>query len=592
MVTALLFSLEAPGEAPKEGLELCLVAAVRAAASHLRLDVVTALVQKYGTTVASLLPTEVNPWVKLASHGDPGAAIAARKDAIVAALTPAGESSEAEGGATQESVAATVAALGAAVGDFPAARVLYPLQDMKVPLATFALLSSKLGELLECKPTTQHLDLCDVGTDGNCLLATGAQHGAEVAQQLALRCATMFPASFKRALARGDGMVAAKLVAACGAAASRKHLQALLVPALVPPNTTYMSNRGVLHTLAAQLATTPAAMKAALSVCHEHIDGVDDNGETPLHAAAISGNVGAALALLEAGANVTATTPRHGTALHVAVKHWCAGTGDAMVLHLLGALPPSSWLHVVDGDGRTVLMHACKTGCYTVVRVVLAVAQRGGPAASTALCNVKDDGGMGALHLAALAGRVGAIELLVHAGAHVDMGVRHDRGESALDLAALGGHVPAFSRLLALGATVRVPSDGTNPTAFYHGAKTAAFGATIADALLQLPQSMQRGYQSELMHGACAGGNTALVCRLLQDLGASPHVVHQGGRSPMHTAAAADSVACMQVLLRAGARVDQVDDVGATPLHAAARAGSVTGGPRCTYADAFMSATT
>jgi ankyrin repeat protein len=94
------------------------------------------------------------------------------------------------------------------------------------------------------------------------------------------------------------------------------------------------------------------------------------------------------------------------------------------------------------------------------------------------------------------------------------------------------------------------------------------------------------------MHGACAGGNTALVCRLLQDLGASPHVVHQGGRSPMHTAAAADSVACMQVLLRAGARVDLVDDVGATPLHAAARAGSVTGGPRCTYADAFMSATT
>ena len=124
-------------------------------------------------------------------------------------------------------------------------------------------------------------------------------------------------------------------------------------------------------------------------------------GETPLMFAAFAAHEGLVRLLLARGASVGLQSARGHTALHCA-----ASVGDACSLALLCAAPGAAGaLELRDEDGATALMSAsaAEAGAEAAVGVLLARGAR-----ADAHC----DGGLTALHRAAMYGNAGALALL------------------------------------------------------------------------------------------------------------------------------------------------------------------------------------
>ena len=147
------------------------------------------------------------------------------------------------------------------------------------------------------------------------------------------------------------------------------------------------------------------------------------------------------------------------------------------------------------------------------------------------------------LHEACAAGDVQAVQRLLDSGADVNAHgeERHwyTGWETPLSWAAEGGHVEVVRLLLARGANL---SD------------------------------------SRAVCAAAGGGHGAEVLRLLIGNGGDVNEKGQGGRTPLHYAAAAGDLDTCKILLEAGAKPDTRDnafDIGRTPLWDAAASGNV-----------------
>jgi ankyrin repeat protein len=153
-------------------------------------------------------------------------------------------------------------------------------------------------------------------------------------------------------------------------------------------------------------------------------DSVTADGWTLLHLASSAGSCATMEVLLRDGADVRAVTldPPQWTALHFAAF---AGASDAVRL-LLGADAPPGALSG-PGEGRTPLHLAC----------LCESPGDGGARAAAALLDVswaelnwEDEDGATALHLAAEAGRVDCVRLLVQRGANA-AAIRRSDGQTA-----------------------------------------------------------------------------------------------------------------------------------------------------------------
>ena len=153
--------------------------------------------------------------------------------------------------------------------------------------------------------------------------------------------------------------------------------------------------------------------------------------------------------------------------------------------------------------------------------------------------NSREPTGYAPLHLAAMAGKSGAVRALIGAGAAVHV-VMNESKETPLHLAAREGHLGVVRQLVAAGAPLNAED---------------ASGAT----------ALQR---------ATRGGHTLLVWWLLRQ-GASPRVPDSIGRLPLHYAAERGLRTIVR-LLTAGKRrktVNLLDVRGETPLSLAALRG-------------------
>lgn len=206
------------------------------------------------------------------------------------------------------------------------------------------------------------------------------------------------------------------------------------------------------------------------------------SGRTPLLAAAAAGRVAAVQALCAAAGAprlIAAATDTSG----VTVFHEVAAVGHLPVLAaLLAVLPPgdarAAQLNARDTTGRTAVHYAAASGVPSMVAALLASGWE---------ADCTDDRGCTPLYYAAMKDDVGALDVLLTAGA-APAGVNPQR--TALHVAAMWGAAAAISRLLqalagaAGGVAAAIAArdrDGATPVEVARARGHAAAAAVLED---------------------------------------------------------------------------------------------------------------
>ncbi|KAL3629923.1 hypothetical protein CASFOL_026235 [Castilleja foliolosa] len=183
--------------------------------------------------------------------------------------------------------------------------------------------------------------------------------------------------------------------------------------------------------------------------------------------------------------------------------------------------------------------------------------------------DIKDANKRGALHFAAREGQTEVCKYLVE-DLKVDVNTKDEDGETPLTHAARLGHTDTAKYLVNCGADPSIPSD-LGATALHHAA-----GIGDIDLLKFL---LAKGINVDLQSDAgspliwAAGHAQPDSVKILLDHNANPNAKTEDDITPLLSVVAAGSVACLDLLIKAGATVN-ITAAGATPLHIAADGGS------------------
>jgi ankyrin repeat protein len=205
--------------------------------------------------------------------------------------------------------------------------------------------------------------------------------------------------------------------------------------------------------------------------------------------------------------------------------------------------------------------------------------------------NAKDSMERRLLSVAAGAGKLEVIELLVKLGAQLDAQDGGDLGYTALITAARENQTAAVEKLLSLGASVSA-GDSVKGTPLHHtgvsGAVEAAAVLLKAGAPVNAVDGMNTTPLTRVSMQANAAQWTAersdgssvpmehplykkhlATAKLLLEKGANPNHIGYQGYSALHDAASHSAVALIELLVKAGANPSLPNPKKYTPLHAA-----------------------
>jgi len=281
-------------------------------------------------------------------------------------------------------------------------------------------------------------------------------------------------------------------------------------------------------------------------------------GGTPLHWAYFSGSHAVIEALLRAGADPAARDDVLGCTPQAFGISWPASVGWVSKVRQRLADDPSL-VDIVDG-GRSPLHLAAKAGHLGVVKLLIEV---------DANVTLRSADGKTALDLARerpdQAGCVKVAEWLSDRGR--ERMADNSATEEAFIAAVRSGDLGKVTSMLAVGPDlIRTRWQGASAIliARYHGRHDVVAG--------------MRGLLPTLdVFEAVALGDREAVQRLLDDDGGLANAVAEDGFGPLGLASFFDHEAVVKLLLERGARVDaaSANDMRVMPLHSAAAAGSV-----------------
>ncbi|CAG0920269.1 unnamed protein product [Notodromas monacha] len=299
--------------------------------------------------------------------------------------------------------------------------------------------------------------------------------------------------------------------------------------------------------------------------------------ETPLHAAAASGQLGVCKTLVELGANVNAVDAERQTALHLAAEN----NHSDVVKFFLNLQP--DLVTTANKMGNTCAHIAAEKGSAEVIKELLKFNKH----AATSARNKSSDATP--LHFAASGGHVELVKILLDNGASVTD--ENKTGETPLHLAARYGHLGVVEALQAAAvASPRAPSrkTGLSPihvAAFFGEADVvqellAHVPATVTSAtpaLVSASLVSELGSESGLtpLHMAAYSGQESVVRILLNSPGVQHDVTtNLHGYTPLHLACLNGHLAVVGLLLsRSTDQLDQGDKRGRTGLHLASSGG-------------------
>lgn len=276
-------------------------------------------------------------------------------------------------------------------------------------------------------------------------------------------------------------------------------------------------------------------------------------GRTALAAAACSGQVGSASALLGLGASVTQSTTDGETAVHCAVR-----ASAHKVLELF-----DDGLDVQNVLGETALFVACQLGDAQAVKLLT---KKG---ASVDAARVDGDT---PLVIAAYQGYLECARLLLNEGADVD--ARDSGGETALFAATGEHHAPVVSLLLQHGATPSLATaDGRWPLFLAcYDSHNGAIVRLLLERTTDLEQTADGGYTA--LYVAARQGQRETVDLLLRK-GANPDASNVHHETPLFVAAREGHADVVKLLLTATHDLNarSLRWLRGTALHAAAARG-------------------
>ncbi|XP_005100995.1 ankyrin repeat domain-containing protein 17 [Aplysia californica] len=237
----------------------------------------------------------------------------------------------------------------------------------------------------------------------------------------------------------------------------------------------------------------------------------------------------------------------------------CCGHGAANCVAILLELGVDK--DCMDEQRMTPLMHAVKSGSVEVAKLLI-----------TWGCQINALGGVeghSALHLAAVNGYLELCEMLVQAGANVN--VKNEKEDTPLIVASVFGHLPVVKHLLNCHASINCR--GYHECSALHEA-TEHGHYELCSYLI----AAKAGLEDEDTFG-----NTPLICAaekghvnlvlLYLAQGADVNRVSHSGTTALHYAAKEGWTSCCKVLLHHGAEIDAQDIRRFTPLMMAALEG-------------------
>ncbi|EXK43271.1 hypothetical protein FOMG_05903 [Fusarium oxysporum f. sp. melonis 26406] len=312
------------------------------------------------------------------------------------------------------------------------------------------------------------------------------------------------------------------------------------------------------------------------------------NGDTPLHLAAILGDVEIVERILEYGVDIDILNRNVGVPLEEAVRHSResasmklleSGTVDtggenSRTAHTetssVSNLAPMETLiekgakaDFPDINGQTALMEASKRGHNRIDELLLE---------NQSNVDQQDHKGDTALMKACIGDHADVIELLVAANARLD--IENDKGDTALDHGGRYCGEDSIKRLLhqSTDPTIRDQHSGTVLISASHWKRPNIVSLILEDAKLKPTSKFINLALSE----ACSDSNEKIV-RLLIDHGANPDmpldIESNGGDffRPIHMAAIRGEKTGVQILIERGASVNLRSSGGLLPLDYAMR---------------------
>nr|XP_020476967.1 ankyrin repeat domain-containing protein 50-like [Monopterus albus]XP_020476968.1 ankyrin repeat domain-containing protein 50-like [Monopterus albus]XP_020476969.1 ankyrin repeat domain-containing protein 50-like [Monopterus albus]XP_020476970.1 ankyrin repeat domain-containing protein 50-like [Monopterus albus]XP_020476971.1 ankyrin repeat domain-containing protein 50-like [Monopterus albus] len=272
--------------------------------------------------------------------------------------------------------------------------------------------------------------------------------------------------------------------------------------------------------------------------------------------------------LLDSGVSVNQLGSTDGQTLLASAAH----EGSANVVELL--LTHGSDALISDHLGQTPLTLASRQGHVNMLSVLLEWAQSKEPEKAVQMMEHVDNEGWTALRSAAWGGHSEAVRLLLDAGADVDG--CDSEGRTALRAAAWGGHEEIVLTLLDYGAQVdKADSKGRTPliAAAYMGHHEAVEILLDHNAEVNLADGDGRTALSvaALCVPTAAGvKGYGEVASLLLERGADPGHRDNDGMTPLLLAAYEGNDDVVELLLEAGADVDETAGLdGSVPAAAA-----------------------
>ncbi|XP_046573761.1 transient receptor potential cation channel subfamily A member 1 homolog isoform X1 [Haliotis rubra] len=329
----------------------------------------------------------------------------------------------------------------------------------------------------------------------------------------------------------------------------------------------------------------------------------DTYGQTPLHYAAIHGNVVAARDILAfEDVNITESEDNQNMrALHVAALYDELGVAKLL-------LNAGAEIRCMDHESSTPLHHACSSGNLPLVNMLFDIAARdpnnnvtellvhdqdvegstclhlaveNGHSEITHLCvkkganvNQSRSDGLFPLHLAVVSGKIDIIRHLVDKGAIID--ASNDMQTTPLHKAAQFNRVRAAKLLLRRGANIEcLDKDNDTPlliAAMYGHVETVVMlvkkGADIDATNLK---------EKTAVYVAAEEGNLSVLQSLLSvpEMQCLINWGDRDGNTPLHIAAQKKNLHIVKILLKNKASIYSKNELEESPLHMAAKYGNV-----------------
>ncbi|MHC4243394.1 MAG: ankyrin repeat domain-containing protein [Planctomycetota bacterium] len=285
-------------------------------------------------------------------------------------------------------------------------------------------------------------------------------------------------------------------------------------------------------------------------------DYISPSDISPMHQAAIDGDIEQIKKLISSGIYVNAQNMVGNTPLHLAAQN---GHRDIIELLLAGSVD----VNIKNMSGRTPLHYAAQRGHMEVSELLIT---------KGALVDARNNSGGTPLHYAANTGHGDMVELLLGHGA--DINVQGESGGTPLLGAVINGSKDVIELLVLKGADINIKDRGGNTPlsgAVQLQDKEAAEFLVINGAIVEdVINNLLRKELKPLLKAA-KDGDISSVKSLISN-GANVNIADWQSKTPLHHAIEAGHLEIVGLLLAKGAWVNAKDAWNCeTPLHTAAR---------------------